>query len=1758
MQLMEFKYRFKMANTRLKSLEHEVIDMQKDFSQREIAMIHENGNLLLELESATARALGAESVISKLENEVMLIYGIQQKDQGGHDVIVNKKRLSWASLSSEVSKLFGATAVPADRSNHRFSDSPRQELEKAYVGNKSVEHSDAAAMLTPTSSESAVHQADIQAALYKVAALALHISIRYKTSARELQRGFWVWNTNTIAQRVLVAAKAKYEQFKKQNEKYQTQVKEHWSKTESYMKKLREKYDDSKKKRDELKQELSDLSRDKISLASDVEMYQTRISYLETEIENCRASFSNVTSSANDDSKVKQLQDDLMRQKEIAEAERASCQLARLSAANVLDVLSEFKQWDEQQQSQIENLAAILNIDLGSIATMRSPSHGEKARQVSFTPAADKTSTPQAYRIMNSLRKSAASSKKLLKAVSRTPSRGRSLHAAMKDAEPQFTSTAMRKFDSVDAENDDADFDLKVPLFSDIAVPPVEVELTQNVPVIFNPDIEAAMTGKVPLGRAVRSKPVVQVEAVSNLPAIGKSDAKGNHHHSIVDTMSQFEDSLEDVWRAISSQKVESKAVASNVRVAVRMRPLNAKECGLSASRVVKMSGGKNVTVLQDSSGGPDNNFSYDFCFDAAEDESNESAGSQKVVFEKLGMEVLAHAWHGYNACLFAYGQTGSGKSYSMMGTALDAGIIPRVCRALFYMIIKQTEQPSRSEDSDDRRGFSVEASYLEIYNENIRDLLDPSRVNLKVREHPTTGVFVENLSSCAVECYKDVEDLLEMGLEQRTTAATNMNNESSRSHSVFTLSIRSYPLKGHMAEGDKLKNVRLSRLRLVDLAGSERASSTGATGARLKEGANINKSLSTLGRCISALAKIAASGGAKQAASNGPKVVVPPKPAAPVVPFRESILTWLLRESLCGNAKTSMLATISPAHVYLGETLSTLRYAYSAKQISTQAVVNEDPTTKIINDLRGEVLRLREQLEKSLNSGSVANSKMLINNKLRMSLSNAESALQAYERTNNSENQRLSMKNVKRNLLNRRVSSFGTEDMTDTALLNLPYFVFLSNDPQLNLAVKVYLPIGKKLKIGKRVSCMDDAVDSGDEMLDLQIDGLGIEDIHCVFSHEIGAGGVCAVIAPHAVTYHNGVALLFGEDDDEYTDGFILRSSNYAMDGENYGVTSNIIRRMTRGHGHDSSDRLGSKSTESQGKCGSFTASPIIYLTAGDRLVLGECSHVFVFVTPEYAYDVNLGKISMPTYSQAIREVILGRVESTEEKKRRVVTRMCNVYRKPAYKKYFEESFIDALKSVRESSKMAHRLCPERGLFFKVTISSLIDMSSLFSLSINDLCDYTNLTIRVRCCEIVNYTAPAGSHEDSLRLHMSPSGSNSARKHILPTPESPSAITLPGGESDETGTLSNLRSASRPMSLSHRSVSNPGRSMSDKGQSNPTKNGPSVAYVHPDSCRVVMEISLHSFYEGLVVFRALYGVMQPVSNCLAASRAIINTTDDEFFSDEDRDLEIMRIIVDLVHSISTLGSDSYDTTGNSEDMDLTTCRGLFEIYRPGICAIRDAFNSVGIDGESFFEMFYRRCRDANNSSPHQRLSLSRHFVRILIDVAEDSLFRGILSCFESSENLVMHNQEMNDCSNVELLHQRDRISSEFRKILDIRRGMVEALAVKNIVIEDAKKLLSESATVTSKVWIDNGVPEEGTEVILPSEYYEQNRTVQMGDSLQFNEDNYIPDFEELLISEKDREGATDWTIHVDHDSGYKFIYSQTLNESRWLAGEML
>ncbi|KAB0354785.1 hypothetical protein FD755_022244, partial [Muntiacus reevesi] len=310
----------------------------------------------------------------------------------------------------------------------------------------------------------------------------------------------------------------------------------------------------------------------------------------------------------------------------------------------------------------------------------------------------------------------------------------------------------------------------------------------------------------------------------------------------------------------------------------------------------------------------------------------------QEVVFKCLGEGILEKAFQGYNACIFAYGQTGSGKSFSMMGNAEQRGLIPRLCCALFQRI---------SLEQNESQTFKVEVSYMEIYNEKVRDLLDPkgSRQSLKVREHKVLGPYVDGLSQLAVTSFEDIESLMSEGNKSRTVAATNMNEESSRSHAVFNIVITQtlYDLQsGNSGE-------KVSKVSLVDLAGSERVSKTGAAGERLKEGSNINKSLTTLGLVISSLADQAAGKGKNK-----------------FVPYRDSVLTWLLKDNLGGNSQTSMIATISPAADNYEETLSTLRYADRAKRIVNHAVVNEDPNAKVIRELREEVEKLREQLSQA------------------------------------------------------------------------------------------------------------------------------------------------------------------------------------------------------------------------------------------------------------------------------------------------------------------------------------------------------------------------------------------------------------------------------------------------------------------------------------------------------------------------------------------------------------------------------------------------------------------------------------------------------------------------------------------------------------------------------------------------------------------------------------------------------------------------
>jgi hypothetical protein len=330
-----------------------------------------------------------------------------------------------------------------------------------------------------------------------------------------------------------------------------------------------------------------------------------------------------------------------------------------------------------------------------------------------------------------------------------------------------------------------------------------------------------------------------------------------------------------------------------------------------------------------------DKTFTFDRSF-WSHNEADEHYADQEDVYNCLGEEFLDHNFEGYHTCIFAYGQTGSGKSYTMMGTPERPGLIPRTCEDLFERI-ETAESPDIT--------YHVRVSYFEVYNEHVRDLLVPRTdppYYLKIRESPTDGPYVKDLTDVPVRSFADIMKLMRKGDMSRTTASTKMNDTSSRSHAVFTIMLKQIH---HDLSTDETTE-RTARIRLVDLAGSERAKATEATGQRLREGSNINKSLTTLGRVIAALAD------PKQQRPGGRR-------KKEVVPYRDSILTWLLKDSLGGNSKTAMIACVAPSDYE--ETLSTLRYADQAKHIRTRAVVNQDHVSAAERD--AQIAEMAEQI---------------------------------------------------------------------------------------------------------------------------------------------------------------------------------------------------------------------------------------------------------------------------------------------------------------------------------------------------------------------------------------------------------------------------------------------------------------------------------------------------------------------------------------------------------------------------------------------------------------------------------------------------------------------------------------------------------------------------------------------------------------------------------------------------------------------------
>ncbi|XP_021695842.1 kinesin-like protein KIF13A isoform X2 [Aedes aegypti] len=507
--------------------------------------------------------------------------------------------------------------------------------------------------------------------------------------------------------------------------------------------------------------------------------------------------------------------------------------------------------------------------------------------------------------------------------------------------------------------------------------------------------------------------------------------------------------------------------MSDKIKVAVRVRPFNRRELELATENVIEMNDSQTIlkypATLDKMERKPPKIFAFDHCFYSTDPDADNFA-SQELVFANMGRDILDNAFQGYNACIFAYGQTGSGKSYTMMGNQENKGIIPRLCDELFGSIAaKQTEELT----------YKVEVSYMEIYNEKVHDLLDPktSKQSLKVREHNVLGPYVDGLSQLAVTSFMDIDNLMAEGNKSRTVAATNMNSESSRSHAVFTVVLTQTLI-------DTLSGVtgeKVSRVSLVDLAGSERAVKTGAVGERLKEGSNINKSLTTLGLVISKLAD--------QASGNRNK--------DKFVPYRDSVLTWLLKDNLGGNSKTVMVATLSPAADNYEETLSTLRYADRAKRIVNHAVVNEDPNARIIRELRKEVETLREMLKHATGASIGDMKRGDIHDKLAESENLMKQISQTWEEKLEKTEQ---IQSERQQALEKM--GISVQDSGIKVEKNKYYLVNLNADPSLNELLVYYL---------KDVTLIGGRSNDVNKQPDIQLLGLGIQPEHCLITIEDG-----------------------------------------------------------------------------------------------------------------------------------------------------------------------------------------------------------------------------------------------------------------------------------------------------------------------------------------------------------------------------------------------------------------------------------------------------------------------------------------------------------------------------------------------------------------------------------------------------------------------------------------------------------------------------
>ena len=362
-----------------------------------------------------------------------------------------------------------------------------------------------------------------------------------------------------------------------------------------------------------------------------------------------------------------------------------------------------------------------------------------------------------------------------------------------------------------------------------------------------------------------------------------------------------------------------------NVKVVVRCRCMMPYELKASQQVGVTVTEDSGRITVIDAKSKAERDFTFDQVFGFE--------SKQVDIYNLVARPIVDSVLEGYNGTIFAYGQTGTGKTYTMEGVRSqpeNRGIIPNSFAHIFGHIAK----------AEKGTNFLVRISYMEIYQEMIRDLLAKDKdqhKRLELKEHPDTGVYVKDLSKYVVDSADDLDRLMTLGNKNRVVGKTNMNEHSSRSHAIFSMTIECSEVSQNNSQ-----HIRAGKLNLVDLAGSERQSKTGASGTRLQEASKINLSLSTLANVISALVDGKSS----------------------FIPYRNSKLTRLLQDSLGGNSKTLMIANIGPSMYNSDETLSTLRYANRAKNIKNKAIINEDPKDALLKHFQMQIAELKRKLE--------------------------------------------------------------------------------------------------------------------------------------------------------------------------------------------------------------------------------------------------------------------------------------------------------------------------------------------------------------------------------------------------------------------------------------------------------------------------------------------------------------------------------------------------------------------------------------------------------------------------------------------------------------------------------------------------------------------------------------------------------------------------------------------------------------------------